>query len=170
MTVFEDIDREAAEKARRRKAEQGRANGQDEASGTSHKRRLQFVNFTDMGFDGALLTLIKGLMGEGQTVVLYGDSGTAKSLIALSMGMSVALARAFCGRKVKQGFVAYLSPEGATSIALRAHAWAKHHGVDLRAIAIRALPYSIDLCHDNDDLEEIIAGIRGSRPNLAHAG
>ena len=55
------------------------------------ERRLQFANFADMGFDGALLTLVKGLVGDLQTVVLFGDSGSGKSLIALSMAMSIAL-------------------------------------------------------------------------------
>jgi hypothetical protein len=129
-------------------------------------RRLRFMNFADMGFDGALLTLIKGLLGHRQMVVLFGDSGSAKSLIALAMGMHIALGWAFCGRKVKQGFVAYLSPEGANSIALRAHAWAKRHGVNLRDIPIQGLPYTIDLCHDDADLTEIITGIRELEPEL----
>jgi RecA-family ATPase len=123
-------------------------------------RRLQFANFADMDFKGALLNLIKGLIGHRQTVVLFGDSGTGKSLIALAMAMCVALGRSFCGRQVRQAFVAYLSPEGANSIALRAHAWAKRHGIDLRDTRIRGLPHAIDLCHDDTDLDEIIEGIR----------
>jgi hypothetical protein len=99
-------------------------------------------------------------------VVLFGDSGSAKSLIALSMGMHIALGQAFCNRKVKQGFVVYLSPEGSTSIVLRAHAWAKHHGVNLRDIPIRALPCTIDLCHNNADLAEIIQGIQELEQDL----
>src|SRR4051794_13755456 len=83
------------------------------------ERRLRFANFADMGFDGALLTLVKGLVGDVQTVVLFGDSGSGKSLIALAMGMSVARGVPFCSRKTRQGFVAYLSPEGGSSIALR---------------------------------------------------
>ena len=62
-------------------------------------RRLQFANFADMGFEGALLTLVKGIIGHRQMVVLFGDSGSAKSLIALSMGMHIALGQAFCNRK-----------------------------------------------------------------------
>jgi hypothetical protein len=138
-----------------------------EESGTGKPhRRLEFVNLADMGFEGALLTLVKGIIGQRQMVVLFGDSGSAKSLIALSMGMHVALGWTFCNRKVKPGFVAYLSPEGSNSIALRAHAWAKHHGVDLRGIPIRALPCTIDLCHDDADLAEIIQGIQELEQHL----
>jgi hypothetical protein len=137
----------------------GEPNGQTGRT-KSKTRRLEFQNLADMDFTGALLTLIAGLFGERQLVVMFGDSGTAKSLIALSFAMHIALGWPFCGRKVKKGFVAYLSPEGAASIALRARAWAKRHGVDLRTVPVRGLPYSIDLCHDDTDLTEIMERIR----------
>jgi AAA domain len=130
--------------------------------------RLRLVPPSEMDWRGAELNLIKGILGCAMMALLYGESGSAKTLIALSMGMHVALGRAWCGRKVKRGFVAYLAPEGGHSVHLRYHAWCRYHKTDPcdDRTPFRTIPISIDLCTSNADLTEIIANIKAAAVEL----
>jgi len=56
--------------------------------------------------------LVEGILPEGYPTVLYGDGGTAKSMLALSVGTAVARgAGDWLGLKVQQGPVLYLDFE-----------------------------------------------------------
>src|SRR3954454_2577963 len=90
---------------------------------------------------------------------MSGDSGSAKTLIAVSLGLHMSLGRAWHGRKVERGFVVYLSPEGGHSVHLRVKAWCRRHGVDETEPLFRTVPASVDLCNDDIDLDDIVANI-----------
>jgi AAA domain len=130
--------------------------------------RLRLVPPSEMDWRGAQLNLVKGILGFGMMALLYGASGSAKTLIALSLALHVALGRAWCGRKVKQGFVAYLAPEGGHSVHLRFHAWCRHQKLDPSddRLAFRTVPVRVDLCKSAADLKEIIANIKATEPEL----
>jgi hypothetical protein len=130
--------------------------------------RLRLVAPSEMDWRGAQLNLVKGILGFGMMALLYGESGSAKTLIALALALHVALGRDWCGRKVKKGFVAYLAPEGGHSVHLRFHAWCRHHGIDPTddSLPFRTIPVSIDLCTSNADLTQIIANIKAAEADL----
>jgi hypothetical protein len=130
--------------------------------------RLRLVPPSEMDWRGAQLNLVKGILGFGMMALLYGESGSAKTLIALALALHVALGRDWCGRKVKKGFVAYLAPEGGHSVHLRFHAWCRHHGIDPTddSLPFRTIPVSIDLCTSNADLTQIIANIKAAEADL----
>ena len=130
--------------------------------------RLRLVPPSEMDWRGAQLNLVKGILGFGMMALLYGASGSAKTLIALSLALHVALGRAWCGRAVKKGFVAYLAPEGGHSVHLRFHAWCRHHGLDPSddTMPFRTVPVRVDLCKSDADLREIIANIKAAEPEL----
>src|SRR5205085_1495290 len=52
------------------------------------------------------------------------------------------------------------SPEGGHSVHLRVKAWCRHHDVAEDEPLFRTVPVSIDLCHDDVDLGDIVANIR----------
>jgi hypothetical protein len=100
--------------------------------------------------------------------LIYGESGSSKTLIAMSMAMHIALGRPWCGRKVRQGFVVYLAPEGGSSVHLRYHAWCRHHGIDPSddSVLFRTIPVTMDLCRSDADLKQIIANIKAAEAEL----
>jgi hypothetical protein len=130
--------------------------------------RLRLVPPSEMDWRGAQLNLVKGLLGHGMMALLYGESGSAKTLIALSLALHVALGEEWCGRKVQKGFVAYLAPEGGHSVHLRFHAWCRHHKIDPSddTLPFRTIPVSVDLCTSVADLTQIIANIKAAEVDL----
>jgi RecA-family ATPase len=121
-----------------------------------------------MDWRGAELNLVKRLLGHGMFALLYGESGSAKTLIALALALHVALGWDWCGRKVRRGFVAYLAPEGGHSVHLRYHAFCKHHEIDPAddSVPFRTIPVRVDLCKSQADLTQIIANIKAAETEL----
>ena len=136
--------------------------------GAARADRLRLVPPSEMDWRGAQLNLVRGILGFNMMALLYGASGSAKTLIALSMALHVALGREWCGRKVKKGFVAYLAPEGGHSVHLRFHAWCRHHGFDPSddSLLFRTVPVRVDLCKSDADLKEIVANIKTAETTL----
>jgi hypothetical protein len=177
MTVGLVMDVPAA----RREREQEQANawlGRDEvirdqnrparSIGAAPADRLRLVPPSEMDWRGAQLNLVKGILGFRMMALLYGASGSAKTLIALSLALHVALGRKWCGRKVKKGFVAYIAPEGGHSVHLRFHAWCRYHGLDPNddSLPFRTVPVRVDLCKSDGDLKEIVSNIKTAETTL----
>lgn len=74
--------------------------------------------------------LIKGLLSRGTTGSATAQSGVGKTLLALDMACHVALGRAWRGRKVTQGSVAFVVGEGGSGFGQRVKAWRQYHGYD----------------------------------------
>jgi AAA domain len=124
-----------------------------------------------MDWRGAQLDLVKGILGFGMMALLYGASGSAKTLIALSLALHVAHGRDWCGRKVKQGFVAYLAPEGGHSVHLRFHAWCRHHGLNPSddSLPFRTVPVRVDLCNQSPTSRRSSPTSKWPKPRSARA-
>jgi hypothetical protein len=73
--------------------------------------------------------LIEGVLDLDSTAILYGDSYTGKSLIALDWALSIATGIAWDGRKVQPGRVLYIVGEGLSGTRPRAEAWKIQSGV-----------------------------------------
>lgn len=71
---------------------------------------------------------IRGLFPEKSIVILWGQSGSGKSFLALEWGLSTALGLDWLGRPVKQGSVVYIAAEGKSGIPKRCLRWLEHHG------------------------------------------
>jgi len=75
-------------------------------------RRLKAVKFSEMPPLKERQYLVEGIIPEGYPAVLYGDGGTAKSMLALSLGSAVARSDGeWLGLKVQQVPVLYLDFE-----------------------------------------------------------
>lgn len=75
--------------------------------------------------------LIKGVMEQDSTIMLFGKSGDGKSFIALSMACCIASGVDWYGHPVEQGTVAYIAGEGMNGIKRRLAAWCQDKGVAL---------------------------------------
>lgn len=74
--------------------------------------------------------LIDDLIETDSLAQIFGDPGAGKSFAAVDIAASVASGRAFHGRKVKQGAVAYVAGEGRNGLKRRFRAWGVEHGED----------------------------------------
>jgi hypothetical protein len=178
--THEETDQFVTKELRRARAKADRPEPDDEdtfetddreraaAEAEEREDRLRLVPPSEMEWTGAQLNLVKDLLGHAMMALLYGESGSAKTLIALALAIHVALGRDWCGRPVEQGFVAYLAPEGGHSVHLRFHAWCRYHGIDPTddALPFRTIPVRIDLCRSEADLEQVIANIRAAEVDL----
>lgn len=74
--------------------------------------------------------LFPGILQERKRGLIYGDSNTGKSFMALDMGLSVATETAWHGRALLAGTVVYVCAEGVDGISARVDAWLSYHGLD----------------------------------------
>nr|WP_297350209.1 AAA family ATPase [uncultured Caldimonas sp.] len=72
--------------------------------------------------------LIEGLIGRAALSVLYGDSNSGKTFLAVDIACAVARGAAWMGRNVERGMVVYLATEAPASVRKRLQAYQHHHG------------------------------------------
>jgi len=75
--------------------------------------------------------IIKGVLPRAELVVLYGESGSGKTFIALQMAACIARGVPWRNHKVRQGRVVYVAAEGAGGFRNRCRAYAQHQDLDL---------------------------------------
>lgn len=88
------------------------------------ERPIQFAPIGDIIRDltGAEF-LIKPYLRRDTVTVLFGDSGSYKTFLALHMGLCIAHGVSFCGKTPKQGAVYVICGEGHGGIGRRLRAW-----------------------------------------------
>lgn len=80
--------------------------------------------------------LIKGLLPKATLGVLFGESGSGKSFMALDMAFAIARGETWRGMRTNKGNVLYIVAEGAGGFRKRLRAYATHHQIDLDSISI----------------------------------
>ena len=73
--------------------------------------------------------LIYKYLPENATILLYGETGSYKSFIAIDMACSIATGSNWQGHKVTQGEVIYICGEGLQGINKRIKAWGIHNNI-----------------------------------------
>ena len=68
--------------------------------------------------------IVKGVIPKAELMVIYGESGSGKSFIALDIACAIARGLPWRGKKVKQGKVVYIAAEGAGGFRKRLKAYA----------------------------------------------
>lgn len=71
--------------------------------------------------------LIDGVLPDKSFTMLYGESGSGKSFLALDWALSVAHGRPWMGRSVEDGDVVYIAAEDAADLKYRRRAWLLSH-------------------------------------------
>jgi len=79
--------------------------------------RYDQVEADDFSEGAAPIWIIKTVLPQSELVVLFGESGSGKSFVALDLSMAVARGAPWRGHRTKQGRVVYIAAEG--SIILR---------------------------------------------------
>jgi putative DNA primase/helicase len=106
--------------------------------------------------------LIKGLLFDGSLALLYGDSNTGKSTLAVDMGMSVARGALWRDKAVQQGAVFHFAGEGVAGLRQRVHAYCVRHGLDPSDVRYGILHGSFDLVR-GEDVGALIEAVNASK-------
>lgn len=84
--------------------------------------------------------LVEGLLSAEGASVLYGDSNSGKTFLAIDMAAAVARGTDWLGRRTEYGAVVYLASEAPQSVRNRLIAYQKHHACAVQNFAIVQRP------------------------------
>ena len=127
--------------------------------GAPQERRLATVWADAIRLELDRPGLVDGLLSTTAMTVLYGESGSGKTFVALDLACHVAAGLPWRGMDVEQGVVVYVAAEAPESVQRRVWAWKRHHGVEHLPLVI--VTSSVDLL--NGDAEAVLELIRELR-------
>lgn len=110
--------------------------------------------------DGGAPPLVHGLLDQGAMSVLYGDSNTGKTFVAMDMGFQVAAGRMWAGCKVEKTSVVYVAGEGSRGAVLRLRALHSRHPTAEAGHGFHLLSQSVNLRNSNEDLRQFVEAVR----------
>jgi len=112
--------------------------------------RFEPVRYTGFSEGAAPGWIIKTVLPQSELVVLFGESGSGKSFIALDMCMAVARGEPWRGHRTKQGRVVYIAAEGGGGFRKRLKACMQHHGFNSPDIPFDVIHATPDFLQKND--------------------
>src|SRR5262249_34374227 len=98
------------------------------------KRRFPYVWLDDAQPNPAGSYVLKRLIDELTTTVLYGPSGCGKTAQAIDVACHIAAAMPWRGRRVRGGLVVYVAAEAGQSMLRRIAAWRDKHLAESREV------------------------------------
>jgi KaiC/GvpD/RAD55 family RecA-like ATPase len=117
--------------------------------------------------------LIDGLLDEGALSVIYGDSNSGKTFVALDMAFAVSTGAAWNDKKTKRGLVVYIAAEGGKRIKRRLAALKKReadrYGESDERPLFALIRFPIDLRSSDANLNELLARIREAEKETGEA-
>ena len=119
-----------------------------------------FTPFEESRFDLSHPYLVEDLLDQGSMSVLYGDSNSGKTFLALDLSHCVATGREWRGKKVRQGLVVYLAAEGGRAIHKRIGALRSRYGAADTPLAVVTLP--VDLLRGKEGRDKVLEAVRGA--------
>lgn len=102
--------------------------------------------------------LIKGLISESGSSLLYAPSNVGKTFVEIDIGFHVAAGISWNGHRVKQGAVLYIAAEGGTITFQRLDALSRKHNV--KGVPFFITTTSPDLANDPKDCKALIALVK----------
>ena len=93
---------------------------------SSSTQKFPFIKASDLKITPPKW-IVEDYLEENSLSVIFGDPGSGKTFIALSLAASVANGRPWYNQSVKQGSVFYIAGEGYSGISRRLAAWSKYH-------------------------------------------
>tara|TARA_R100001244_G_scaffold115499_3_gene85732 strand:- start:13036 stop:15207 length:2172 start_codon:yes stop_codon:yes gene_type:complete len=131
----------------------------DEQPPSSDQNLPKRFSFTTLGEAAAsALTagakpLVKGLLDQGAMTVLYGESNSGKTFVAMDLAFHIAAGRSWAGMKVAPGGVVYVAAEGGAGARKRAAALLAKYGGD--DVPFRFLLSPVNLLRADADLQPL---------------
>lgn len=100
--------------------------------------------------------LIKGLLDQGAMSVIYGESNTGKTFLAMDIAHAVASGRDWMGRRTVGGGVLYIAAEAGRSARRRLAALQRHYNDREASVHLALVACPVDLLNANADTPRII--------------
>ena len=119
------------------------------------RRRFEVVDSSEFAQGPSPSWLVKRLLPRAGLIILFGQSGSGKSFMALDLAAAVSQGGEWRGLKVTQGRVVYIVAEGAGDFRSRIQAWQVQHGRELHIGLIPATPNLLNLDHALELAKEI---------------
>jgi energy-coupling factor transporter ATP-binding protein EcfA2 len=116
-------------------------------------KRFQPVSVAEFASRPPPSWIIKGVLPKAELVVLYGESGSGKSFLALQLAGAIARGVEWRGRRVKQGRVVYIAAEGAGGFRNRCVAYAQAEGIPLSDLPLDIIADAPNLLLKDDALD-----------------
>lgn len=108
--------------------------------------------------------IIKGVLPHGELGVIFGESASGKSFLALDMLGAILQGIAWRGHRVPKPLAAvYIAAEGAYGAKNRIRAYAQHHGVDLEALRLGVIAGAPNFM-EVEDINDVMHSIRAFGP------
>lgn len=105
--------------------------------------------------------IMKGIIPRAELVVLFGESGSGKSFLALDMLAAIARGINWRGHRTNQGRVVYIAAEGGGGFRNRLEAYQSHHNCNLDDVdfgIIHAAPNFLQKTDAIDVSKSILVG------------
>lgn len=131
---------------------------------TSERKSFTFETLAeaaDRALDGGAEPLIDGLLDQGAMTVLYGESNSGKTFVALDMAFHIASGGYWGGMETAKLDVAYIAAEGGQGFRKRVAALRKKHGTAADA-GFHVLVHPINLLRADADLGPLIEALRAT--------
>ena len=116
-------------------------------------KRFQPVSVAEFASRPPPSWIIKGVLPKAELVVLYGESGSGKSFLALQLAAAISRGVEWRGRRVKQGRVVYIAAEGAGGFRNRCVAYAQAEGISLSDLPLDIIADAPNLLLKDDALD-----------------
>lgn len=119
------------------------------------KRKLKLEMYGDIEPDLSVRPLIRGVLDQGASSIIFGKPNAGKTFVALSMCYCIAAGTPWFGRRVERGSVLYVDGDGGKNIRKRIAAL-KRHFHENQDLPLAVVPEIIDLSRVGEDVSSII--------------
>jgi len=109
---------------------------------------------------------VQGVLVEGGSAVVYGESNAGKTFWTTDLALHVAAGISWMGRRIEQGGVVYCVLEGGTGFRNRVSAWRTDRGMDDAHIPFVAIPATLNLLDPEADTPRLIDAIKAAAERM----
>lgn len=108
--------------------------------------------------------IIKGVLPRAELVVLFGESSSGKSFVALDLAAAIARGQDWRGHRTKRGRVVYVAAEGAGGFRNRMVAYCMHNGLEATGLDDIGVIHAAPNFLQKADALDVAKAIRASGP------
>lgn len=121
---------------------------------------LSFLSFEQLKERYSTLSwIVKNLIPADATGIIFGQTGSYKSFIAIDLSLHIAHGLPWCGHKTTKGSVFFIAGEGGAGLYRRIEAWHKSRGLPPENGQLFVCPTPIAL-NDSENSNEVMQLIR----------
>lgn len=132
-------------------------------SGRGERQPLKLVSFQEVAerdLSAAPAPLVKGLLTHGGFSVLYGESNTGKTFVAMDLAFHISAGVPWDGMKVSAVPVLYVAAEGSYGVELRVKALQRKFPKEAAGARFDLVLSGVDLFRKDADLTRLIEAVR----------